>query len=67
MMRDREQEAEDRGYVRYHCRIHGPFWSDIGPHCEQCGDPDEDEDEPEVDDDGVTDYDDKEEDTDGSE
>lgn len=37
--------GEHHGYVYYRCRIHGPFWSDSGPHCEYCADEDEEESE----------------------
>lgn len=47
----RDQLADDLGYVRYHCRTHGTFWSDTGPYCERCAetepvpDPEPDEEE----------------------
>jgi len=51
MLYDREQWADDHGYMRYRCPKHGPFWSDSGPHCEQCGDPEPEEEETEADND----------------
>lgn len=39
-MSDNERWAEMHGYVRYRCPVHGPFWSDSGPHCEHCELPD---------------------------
>ena len=44
-MINREEWAEDHGYMHYRCRKHGPFWSDSGPHCEQCGEPEDEENE----------------------
>lgn len=37
--------AEAYGYVRYMCPVHGPFWSDSGPHCERCPDEDAEDDD----------------------
>ena len=48
MLSDREEMEDAYGYQHYHCRKHGGFWSDSGPYCEGCGDP-EPEDEAEAD------------------
>jgi hypothetical protein len=40
---DRRQWADLHGYERYRCPLHGPFWSDSGPYCEQCPEPEEED------------------------
>jgi hypothetical protein len=42
-MINREEWAEDHGYMRYRCPRHGSFWSDSGAYCEQCGEPEDEE------------------------
>ena len=34
-MTEREKWADDHGYVRIHCKLHGNSWSD-GGICEYC-------------------------------
>lgn len=34
-MSDRERFADEHGYMRYHCPIHGQQWSDSGG-CDYC-------------------------------
>ena len=33
---DKEQWAEDHGYVHGTCRTHGGFWTDTGSDCPSC-------------------------------
>ena len=33
---EKDDLAEDYGYIHYRCPRHGGFWSDSGPYCEYC-------------------------------
>ncbi len=39
---DRERWADEYGYIRGRCPIHGVVWSDTGPRCPYCEETEDD-------------------------